>query len=190
MRYFLTILVSIVACASSATAGDWYVSAYGGVNIDSVIDAPIVESQTGVVVGGTVGKKLAVPGLRIEADLSFRRNEVEIFGGAITADHTTTGLLMNAVYDFDVGSDPLKPYVLAGVGYARTEAVFENVSLLKLEASDVAFQAGAGVQTVVWPGARLGVGYRFFKGPTVEILGTELSDGTNHSVIGSLSFDL
>lgn len=188
MRSMLAILS--LAIALPASAGDWYASVYGGVNFDNVIDVAFVESQTGAVVGGTVGRATPVPGLRIEADLSFRRNDVELFGGVINADHTTTALMANAVYDIDVDGDPVKPYLLLGVGYAQTEATFENVSLLKLEASDIAYQAGAGLQTAVWPGARLGVGYRFFQGPKVEVLGTELSDGTNHSVIGSLSFDL
>jgi opacity protein-like surface antigen len=90
---------------------------------------------------------------------------------------------------YDFGGGPVKPYLLAGVGYAHTEATFENISLLRLEASGLGFQLGAGVQVPLFPGARLGVGYRFFQGPTIEVLGTELSDGQNHSAIGSLSFD-
>lgn len=188
MRSMLAILS--LAIALPAAAGDWYASVYGGVNFDNVIDVAFVESQTGAVVGGTVGRKTPVPGLRIEADLSYRTNDVEIFGGVITAKHDTTALLMNAVYDIDVDDPHAAPYILLGVGYANTTATFENVALLRLEASDVAFQAGAGINFDVWPGSKVGLGYRFLQGPKVEVLGTELSDGTNHSVIGSLAFDL
>lgn len=187
-KVMLIIAASLVACVSTATAGDWYTGIYGGMNQNSVISAPFVKDKRGSVIGAVVGKNVAaVPGLRIDADLSFRTNEVEIFGGAITADHETTGAMFNVAYDF--GAGPVKPYILAGVGYAHTQATFENVSLLRLEASDLAFQLGAGLQVPLFPGARLGVGYRFFQGPTIEVLGTELSDGTNHSAIGSLSFD-
>lgn len=188
MRIF-AVLASL-ALALPASAGGWYASVYGGINADDVIDVAFVESQTGAVVGGTVGRSTPVPGLRIEADLSYRTNDVEIFGGALNAKHDTTALLLNAAYDIDVNDPQAAPYILLGVGYANTTATFENVSLLRLEASDVAFQAGAGINFDVWKGAKLGVGYRFLQGPSIEVLGTELSDGTNHSAIAQLTFDL
>ena len=189
MRLLLAFAASLVACCATATAGDWYTSVYGGLNRDNVIDVPFVDSGNGAVFGATVGRNIAaIPGLRIEADLSYRTNEVDIFGGAITANHDTTGALFNVAYDF--GAGPVMPYILAGVGYAHTEATFENISLLKLESSDVAFQLGAGATAPLFPGARIGIGYRFFQGPTIDVLGTELSDGDNHSLIGSLHFDL
>lgn len=188
-KVLLILAASLAACVSTATAGDWYAGIYGGVNRNSVIEAPFVKDKTGSAVGAVVGRNIAaVPGLRIEADLSVRNNEVDIFGGAITADHETTGALFNVAYDF--GAGPVKPYVLLGAGYGHTQATFENVSLLRLEASDVAFQVGAGATAPLFPGARIGIGYRFFQGPTIEVLGTELSDGANHSLIGTLHFDL
>lgn len=188
----MRILVALasLALALPAVAGDWYASVYGGLNVDDVIDVAFVESQTGALVGGTVGRKTPVPGLRIEADLSYRTNDVDIFGGVITAKHDTTALLFNAVYDIDVNDPHAKPYILLGAGYANTTATFENVALLRLEASDVAFQAGAGINFDVWKGSRVGLGYRFLQGPSIEVLGTELSDGTNHSAVVQLSFDL
>lgn len=150
MRIF-AVLASLVL-ALPAMAGDWYASVYGGINADDVIDVAFVESQTGQVIGGTVGRSTPVPGLRIEADMSYRTNDVEIFGGVITAKHDTTALMMNAAYDIDVNDPNANPYIMIGVGYARTEATFENVALLKLEASDIAFQAGAGINFKVWPG--------------------------------------
>jgi opacity protein-like surface antigen len=190
MRFILATAASLALCVTTATAGDWYASVYGGVNFDNVIDLPFVESETGQVIGGTIGRRTPVPGLRIEADLSYRTNDVEIFGGAIDVAHDTTALMFNVAYDIDVDGDPVKPYLLLGVGAARTQATFENVSLLRLEASGVAFQAGAGLNTAIWPGASLGLGYRFMQASTIEVLGTELSDGTNHSVVAQLTFDL
>lgn len=180
-------LASLALCLS-ASAGDWYASVYGGVNSDNVIDVAFVESQTGQVVGGTVGRATPVPGLRIEADMSYRTNDVEIFGGAITAKHDTSALLFNVAYDIDVNDPNAKPYILIGVGMASTEA--SVAGLASLEASDVAFQAGAGINFNVWPGAKLGAGYRFLQGPAIEVLGTELSDGSNHSGVAQLTFDL
>jgi hypothetical protein len=39
-------------------------------------------------------------------------------------------------------------------------------------------------------GIQAGVGYRYFQGPDISVLGTELSDGSNHSVIAQFSFAL
>lgn len=186
----LILALASLALALPAVAGDWHVSIYGGINADDVIDVAFVESQTGALVGGTIGRKTPVNGLRVEVDGRFSTNDVEIFGGAITAKHDTTALLFNAVYDIDVNDPHAKPYILLGAGYANTTATFENVALLRLEASDVAFQAGAGINFDVWAGSRIGVGYRFLQGPSIEVLGVELSDGTNHSAVAQLSFDL
>lgn len=187
-KVLLLIAASLVACCASATAGDWYASVYGGINRDSVTEAPFIELKTGGVFGGAVGKRIAaVPGLRAELDLSYRTNEVDLT--FITAQHETTGAMFNLAYDVDIGGN-VKTYVLVGGGYAHTEATFENISLLKLEASDMAYQLGAGATVPLTPGVNLSVGYRFFQGPVVEVFGLELSDGQNHSLIGSLSFDL
>ena len=188
MKLTLVLAAFFAACVSTATAGDWYVGVYGGVNRNSVIEAPFVKDKTGSVVGATIGRNLSIPDFRVELDLSVRNNEVDIFGGFITADHETTAAMFNVVYD--IGNGPVKPYLLVGAGYGHTEATFENISLLKLEASDLSYQIGAGATVPIIPGVRFGVGYRYFRGPAIEVFGTELSDGENHSLIGSLSFDL
>lgn len=189
MRGLFLCVFSLVACVTTATAGEgWYASVYGGANWNNVIDVPFVDAQQGYVAGATVGRTVpAIPGLRIEADLSYRTNDVEVFGGALTVQHETTGLLANLVYD--IGAGPLRPYVLVGGGYAHTEGTIGG-GLFKIEASDLAYQAGGGVQLEIASGVRAGVGYRFFQGPVVEVFGTELSNGENHSAIASLSFDL
>lgn len=189
MRLFLALVASLAACVSTATAGDWYASVYGGVNRNSVIQIPGVQDETGGVFGGAVGRKItAIPGLRVEADLSYRTNDVDVFG-FVTAQHETTGALFNIAYDVNIGGD-VKAYVLAGGGYAHTEATFENIALLKLEASDIAFQGGVGASVPLTSGVSLSVGYRYFRGPVIEVFGTELSDGENHSLVGALTFDL
>lgn len=190
MKYVIASLLVSSALVAPAMADGWYTSAYGGWNQNDVISAKGVDEQGGYVIGGTVGKFIpGVPGLRLEADLSFRQNEVDIFGGFITADHDTTALLANAVYDFPV-SWRVRPYVLAGVGFAKTEATFEDIALLKLENSGVAYQLGTGLNFTVAEGVQAGVGYRYFKGPELDVFGTELSDGTNHSVVAQMTFSL
>lgn len=188
MRFIALFAASLAVCVLPATAGDWYAGVYGGANWDDVIAAPGVDSETGTVIGGVVGRRIgAVPGLRIEADLSFRQNEVDVFG-FLTVDHDTRALLFNAAYDFAPG--PIVPYVLAGVGYANTQGTIESLAIARLEASGVAWQLGGGFQAQLFPGANVGLGYRYFQAPEIDVLGTELSSGSNHSAVVTLNFDL
>lgn len=189
MKSFLAAIALVLLSVSPAVASGFYVSAYGGANWDDVINAKGVDDQTGSVIGATVGTSVAsVPGLRVEADLSFRQNEVDLFGGFISADHDTVALMGNVVYDLPVKLGPVHPYVLAGVGYGHTEATFEDVALLKLEASGVAWQLGAGLNTNLSDNVTAGIGYRYFVGPELEVLGLNLSDGSNHSVVAQVAF--
>lgn len=190
MNKALLTSVAVIAFVSSASADGWYSSTYGGWNQDDVISAKGVDGQSGYVLGGTVGKAVpAVPGLRIEADVSFRQNEVDVFK-FISADHDTTAVLVNAAYDLPMAVLNGRPYVLAGVGFGHTEATFEDISLAKLENSGVAYQLGTGLNWQVAGGILAGVGYRYFQGPDLNVLGTELSDGSNHSVVAQVTFDL
>lgn len=180
---------SLFAFSAPSSAKDTYFGVYGGANWNDVIESPIVEDNSGTVLGGVVGFKVnQVPGLRLELDVSYRTNEVDVLGGFINADHETTALLGNVVYDLPTVVAGGRPYVLAGLGVASTEATFENVSLLKLEASGVAWQLGTGMNWAVADGITAGVGYRYFQGPELEVLGLELSDGSNHSVVASVNF--
>jgi len=188
MRGFIAFVFSLAVCCVPATAGSWYASIYGGGNWTEETTIPGVEEERGTVIGGTFGKALdGAPGLRVEADLSYRTHTVDVFG-FLTADHDTTALMFNLAYD--IGSGPVRPYVLAGAGYAHTQATFENISLLRLEASDIAYQLGGGVNIDVASGVRFGVGYRYLQAPPIEVFGFELHDGVNHSAVAALSFDL
>lgn len=192
MRILLIASASLIALTPVNAAT--YLGLYGGWNESDVIAIPFVDRQPGHVVGGVFGTSTGVPGLRFEADLSFRQNEVDIFGGIISADHDTTALLGNVAYDIPVAVGPISPYVLAGVGYANTRATFEDVALLRLEASGIAWQVGGGLTASLGSGINLGIGYRYLQGPELNPLSglglPELSDGSNHSVVAEARFAL
>lgn len=188
----LRMIVGFVALAvvlGTAEAKGFYVGTYGGWNQDDVISHPWVEDNSGFALGGVLGTSIdAVPGLRVEADVAFRQNEVDVFGGFLSVDHDTFTLMGNLVYDIPAKLGPVTPYVLAGVGYGSTQATFENVGLASLEASGVAWQLGAGLTMPVADGVTAGVGYRFTQVPEISVFGAELSDGSNHAVVAELRF--
>jgi opacity protein-like surface antigen len=72
----------------------------------------------------------------------------------------------------------------------QTDVTFQNVSVLQLESTDLAYQLGTGMNWAVADGVKAGVGYRYFAGPEVNAFGTTVSDGTNNSVIAQVSFSL
>jgi opacity protein-like surface antigen len=198
MKSILLSTASIALSLSAAASPQaYYIGTYGGANWDDVLEvsSPWIssESNTGYVVGGVLGTTVpSLPGLRFEVDISHRKNGVDlvVWKTPLSVDHTTFGLLANGVYDVPVDLAFLHPYVLVGAGYAHSTMTLEDIHLASVESSGFAWQLGAGVNTELTPGVYLGLGYRYFQGPEIEVLSTELSSGSNHSVLASLNFSL
>lgn len=190
---FVTTFAIVFTLASgylSVAKADAYVSLHGGANWSDTVSAPGVEDETGFAIGAAVGMPVkSVPGLRLEGEVSYRNNEVDVFK-FITADHESFTIMGNVVYDLPVHLGPVQPYVLGGVGYGQSTATFENVALLKLESSGLAYQLGAGAEVDIADGIRAGIGYRYVVTPEIEVLGLELSDGSNHEVLATIRFGL
>lgn len=167
---------------------DSYVTAFGGANWDDT--GAYLDSDTGTIVGLAVGMPVkAVPGLRAELELAQRSNEVDI-AGFLDAQHETTSVMANLVYDINADIGPARPYVLVGAGYARTEGTIESLSLATLQGTGFAWQLGTGFRANIAEGIKLDIGYRYFSGPEIEVLNYEASDGSNHSVVAGISFAL
>lgn len=197
----LTSLVFALALVAPASA-DSYVSVYGGANFGeefSVGDWLTFDKETGSVIGGTVGTTIpALPGFRAELDVSFRTNDIgALLCKELALDGTdeTTGVLANVVFDLPVGVFPVKPYVLAGVGFGHRTIEVRTPWLDSYSASEsgLAWQVGAGAQYEVVDGVKIGVGYRYFNAPNIErsFFKTDVdAGGENHSVVATLAVDL
>jgi outer membrane protein W len=117
-----------------AEAEGLYVGAFGGVSILEDSDLSVdnaglsydveVDSDTGWALGGALGYAFDF-GLRTEAELAYRRNDLDKFHvtnplpSTVSVDGDTTALsiLGNVWYDIPV-SFALRPYVGAGIGMA------------------------------------------------------------------------
>ncbi|MBP6013330.1 MAG: porin family protein [Alphaproteobacteria bacterium] len=204
--------LALFAGAQEAQAGGLYLSVFGGANFqpDSstsfftgklsqtfTASSTIFEPDTGFVLGGAVGTSLDkwAKGLRVEAEVSYRRNDV---GGAwgfrsggeggegaglgiVDSNTSNFAILANLWYDIDIGNK-VRPYVGGGVGWARARrdgaiqatvdtdlggegGTFTTSALYQQERNGFAWQLGAGFNYEVSPGVDVGLGYRFFKGP-------------------------
>jgi len=174
------------------------------------------DADTGFVLGGAVGIHLDswLQGLRAELEASYRRQNVggqwgystfsgyNYSSGAIEANQSTFAIMANVWYDFDVNWR-VKPYIGAGAGWARanfngallTFSGYNPFTQTNTSDNGFAWQAGFGFNYEIQPGVDLGVGYRYFEGPDVEIScsciisNPEISN-ENHTVFVNLNIDI
>ncbi|MEE8213691.1 MAG: outer membrane beta-barrel protein, partial [Alphaproteobacteria bacterium] len=129
-------------------------------------------------------------GLRLEGELSYRRNDADDFSG----EGKVAGFMANVLYDFDV-SPKFVPYIGLGAGLAIVE--FDEVSPIggsSVEDDDTVFawQAIAGVAIPIRDQLDLTFDYRYFDVPDVD-LQTELggsidTEYASHSVMIGLRY--
>lgn len=227
MKTKLTLLASttlallVLSAPANAAGNGWYVNLSGGANWltddgfvavagpDTLIFSP--DPNTGWIISGAVGLSLnnMVQGLRVEAEVAYRQNQVDGVwasdtgpgndAGLLDYDHSTVSVLANVWYDFDLGN--VRPYIGGGVGWAETDldGRFQGGTIPAINYSDdgFAWQAGAGVNFDISPNVQLGLGYRYFEGPDVRIgapFGANSATGDvqshNHAAIVSLTYGM
>ena len=207
--------------AGQAQAGDgFYISVLGGANFQqSKTATPLfftsdtLSPDTGFLIGGAVGVHADrwLKGLRAEVEASYRRNNFHgswgsfLSEGVLHANTSTFAVMANVWYDIDIGMK-WKPYVGGGAGWARahadgalitTSGAGTNTEPFSVDRSGFAWQLGAGLNYEVQDGVKLGLGYRFFRGPnlrTSPFFGKNDNaalnfDNDNHSVLVSLTID-
>jgi OOP family OmpA-OmpF porin len=174
-----------------AYAGGWYFSAFGGANwlddtsFDVDLGGPgtVVNSyDVGYVVGGAVGydfgQAMGPLGLRLEAELSYRSNDVDthtIVGvgqtdGAIGSTSALAGM-GNILFDLNTGS-PFSIYGGGGVGVANVEFDGHGPgagAIMNDDDTVFAWQAIAGIGYEISPGWVFDVQYRYFNAGDVSL---------------------
>jgi opacity protein-like surface antigen len=183
--------------ATPALADGFYVTAYGGANWNDTNESGsgwTAGSDVGTVIGAAYGASVkSVPGLRVEADASYRTNNLSIALGSyqLAARDETWALMGNAVYDLPLDLGPVHPYVLAGAGVGKRDISLKALSLsaLQLENTGIVWQVGAGVNTTVADGVQVGLGYRYLDAPDIG-LGPFSNAGGNQSLVLQATFDM
>lgn len=226
MKTKLTLLASttlaLLAASAPAQAGSgWYFSLTGGANwqADQSFSASTVatdtltfspDSDAGWIIGGAVGLSLSnmVQGLRVEAEVAYRQNQVDGVwassaavsdAGTLDYEHSTLSVLANVWYDFSLGD--VSPYIGGGLGWADSDldGRFVGGGLPTISHSDSGFawQLGAGVNFDVSSNVKLGLGYRYLVAPDVRI-GAPLAingatgdvESENHAAVATLTFGM
>lgn len=187
---FVGLLAVALVTVTPAVAKDNYLGILGGAQWSDVISTPIAKEKTGVVVGGVYGFQTSIPNVRVEAEVAFRQNDVELFGGKLNVSQEMFSVMGNVIYDIPIALGPIHPSVLAGVGVGSHSATLEDISIIEVSNTGFAWQVGADLNTQVAEGVTFGVGYRYFQGPDLNVFGTELSDGSSHNLMAHLNFAL
>ena len=202
--------------AHEARAGEgFYVGAHGGANwlspIESNFSSPgatasvTLKQKNGYAVGGSVGHAWK-NGLRAEAELTYRRNNINSFSasavvagipvvvsGAAVGNISNLAFMANGYYGVDI-TDALSLYAGGGVGGAMLKV--NDVATFTDSRTVFAFQAIAGTAYMLGRNVSLGVEYRFFGTRSTDftdtVAGTSVTvsaDGVrNHSVLVSLKY--
>jgi OmpA-OmpF porin, OOP family len=215
----LALASTALASPSMARDGSWYVGVDGGAMLveDLSLDigaAPIAgtgNTDTGYDFGAVVGYDFG--GFRLEAETSYREADLRSFASSVPgipsgagAGLSTSGLkatggdtnalsfMVNGMLDFGE-DDGLQGFVGGGVGVARVDVhqIFAAPAWLDDSDTGFAWQAIAGVRAPLSDSWDVGLKYRFFNAPNVDLvdrLGRDVSTRfRSHSLMGSLVYN-
>jgi len=215
----LALASTALASPSMARDGSWYVGVDGGAMLveDLSLDigpAPIEgtgNTDTGYDFGAVVGYDFG--GFRLEAETSYREADLRSFASSVSgipsgagAGLSTPGLkatggdtnalsfMVNGMLDFGE-DDGLQGFVGGGVGVARVDVhqIFAAPAWLDDSDTGLAWQAIAGVRAPLSDSWDVGLKYRFFNAPNVDLvdrLGRDVSTRfRSHSLMGSLVYN-
>lgn len=173
--------LSLSTPAMADTGSDWYVG--GGIGLTVTTDSDYSDSTSSgsfeldraANLSLAVGKKFK-ENFRGEVELSYRTadlDSVAISGvgtASLDGDIETTTLLVNGYYDFETEVN-LKPYLSAGIGFARHDA--EDSVLGSGDDTVFAYQAGFGASYTLSDKTDLYTGYRYLGSSDPEFSGLE-----------------
>jgi outer membrane protein OmpA-like peptidoglycan-associated protein len=188
MRFYTLWLVAALSAISSAAEAQpfqgLYIGAGAGYNLPenwSNSRATVAEPKGGAVGVGSIGYALG-NGFRFEVEGNYRWAGLshDALGSSNSGSVRTYGAMANVLFDIDVGSPWIYPYIGGGAGYAWTHfnrtAVFGPAASPALGShfnetqGGFAFQAIGGLAFPVprLPGLSLTTEYRFFGIPGSE----------------------
>ena len=168
------LLIASAAHAEETKDRKWYIGGHTGITItpdldydeSSVLLSGTLDNDTTVNFGAAVGYHVT-PNMRAEFELSYRDAD---FDADIDQFPTITGSgslktwtgLINGYYDFREGKN-LRPYVSAGIGFARHEADLSlaNIDLGSETDTVFAYQLGTGLSYDIGERTALFTGYRY-----------------------------
>ncbi len=191
--------LAVPLAAQAQPVAGLYIAAGAGVNWHENVNSTVnvagagvfnqrIRSSLGFAGVGSVGWGFG-NGLRVELEGNYRSNDVNRVGltqaGAAVAVSqrsgyiTTMGVMVNALFDFNLG--PVMPYIGVGVGYgwhrwSNVGATGNGVATTRISDTDGQFAyqgiAGLAVPIAAVPGLAITAEYRYFATLNATLAGT------------------
>ncbi len=218
----ISLALASTALASPALARDdqWYVGVDGGVMLVEDTDLNLADGGSTAITsgfdegydfGGVVGYDFGA--FRLESEVSYRAANIDSHqvnvvapgfyeNGNAFGKASALSFMVNGLLDFGA-DDGLQGFVGGGVGVARVALkdfgiVAGGTALTALDDSDTGFawQALAGIRAPLSDSWDVGLKYRFFNAPNVDLIATGPVAGAaletryrSHSLMGSLVYN-
>ncbi len=218
----LALASTALASPALARDDQWYVGVDGGAMIVEDFDLDVtnaagttvegtLETDKGYDFGAVVGYDFGA--FRLEAEASYRESDVDSFsstaailsagagtarapGGsyAIGGDANALSFMVNGLLDFG-DDDGLQGFVGGGAGIARVDvnAIYASPAWLDDSDTGFAWQALAGIRAPLSDNWDIGLKYRFFNAPNVDLVSRFGEDVEtrfrSHSLMGSLVYN-
>jgi OmpA-OmpF porin, OOP family len=201
-----------LACAVPASAGHfkgWYIGLEGGANWNADNDAAFfttfalpgpapIEFGEGWAVLATTGYGFHNSGWRVEGELGYRNNDIDVIGGVVGrtgGELQSVTLMANVLYDFQL-MDRLTFSVGAGAG--AEHSTFDDGLIDQDEEYNFAYQGIAGLAYAVSPRLDVTLNYRYLRTDESDYQGAHLAhtdfyaldEGEKHTVTIGLRYDL
>lgn len=190
--YGATALAALAVATPAAFATE---GAYGRVDLGYTFEGEL-ESDAVTAIGdqdldedviGAAGLGYAFGnGFRLEGELSFRDNDIDVVGfPGYEGDISATSLMANLYYDFNKGGS-IQPYLGIGAGVSDIEGgITDGVTPYDIKDEVAAYQGLAGVAFGLSEQLTLDIGYRYFTAPDVGASAdTEVDYTTQSATVG------
>ncbi len=213
----LALASTALASPALARDGQWYVGVEGGAMLVEDIELDITrgassttavfDNDTGYDFGGIVGYDFGA--FRLESEVSYREADIEGTSGTFptgagntiatgtfrtTGDANALSFMLNGLFDFGA-DDGLQGFVGGGVGVARVDVhnILSSPTWLDDSDTGIAWQALAGIRAPLSDSWDVGLKYRYFNAPNVDLvdrLGAQVGTSfKSHSLLGSLIYN-
>ena len=202
----LVACISILSFSAGAQTKRLYFAGYAGFSGINDLDfsensTPSngdFEAENAINFAGALGLRFN-RNFRMEAELSYRKSDIEtanITGTgatAVTGDLSSSMLLLNGYYDFDISDWKTQPYISAGLGVARHSGDITDPGSFTQSVDDDAYSfmwnIGTGVKYRVHDNFAWTAGYRYLDGSDFDLNGTDI-DYSAHELRLGLEWDL
>ena len=209
----LALATTALSAPAYARDGEWYIGVDGGatlvedmdLDISGLNNAASIDYDYGYDVGGYTGYDFGP--FRLEAEVSYREADPQdvttsvVFPGVgTTGSFDSVGhvnalaFMVNGLIDFGA-DDGVQGFVGGGAGVARVDVrnLIANPRYLNDSDTGFAYQALAGVRAPLTDHIDVGLKYRFFTAPNVDLVSNTGADIQtrlrSHSILGSFIYN-